>query len=254
MTPAARSFACVAALCAWLSPCGVGHAQGEPATTRLGIAGGRLTLVAEAMSPAEALRRIAELSRARLSIGASLSAERVSWRLDRMPIDRAVAKIAHPWNTAVVLGRDGGAGEQAVRVIYVFGNAADDALVVEPPRASHGEPPARPGRRSDLTYHEQARIANIVRLGRISTDDSIGELTAALGDDSSAVRIEALHSLGLIGTDEAIRVVAQTAIGGDDSQLRAEAEGVLAASRGELARTLLRGLRGQNGQPVDNPR
>jgi len=242
---------CLATLCAAVLPSGFGHAQNERATTQISLADGRLTLVAEAMSPAEALRRIAELGNARLSIGASLSSDRIAWHLHKQPIDRAVAKIAHPWNTAVVLGRDAGGRELVVREIYVFGDASNDTVEL-PGRANRGQPPADPAGRSEQV--DRTRVASVARLGRISTDDSIRELTAALHDDSSAVRIEAVRSLGLIGTDEAIRVVAQTAMGSDDAKMRAEAERVLEASRGELARTLLMGLRAQAERSVPGAR
>jgi HEAT repeat protein len=163
------------------------------------------------------------------------------WDLQQVPIEEALAQITSGSNVAVVMDRQVSDEETLfVREIYLL---SDSALDPKPPLRTAPVPPTAELTRTLASADDpEARKAAAAALGTIGDGESVAALDRALGDVDPRVRLEVVESLGRIGTDEAIRLVAQAAMGSRDANVTTAATRVLGASTSSLARTLLAGI------------
>jgi HEAT repeat protein len=226
--------------CFALLGAGVHAQQGTQANIDLRIEGGRLTLKTGNVAVGEVLQRIALALDARLSISRDLAARVGQWELHEVPVDEALTQIVHPLN--VMLGLESGAAGGAqfqVRQIEVF-----EAAEADPDRSAQAAAMlaerVREAERTLATDPDaDARRMAAMELGDTDSDDRVRLLDKGLGDADVGVRVAVIESLGKIGTDEAIRLVAQAALGAADPTVLSAAIRVLEASASESARVML---------------
>ena len=219
------------------------------------ILNGRLTLKADNAAVGQVLRRVAQILNARLSITGRLSTQPERWDLRAVPIAEAVTRIARP-SSILRLQRHATAhgDEFLVREIFVFGSAvaaeAQEPVLAQPSREQRIKKNAH-----TLTsaVDGAARRSAAIALGEIGTDASVKALDRALGDADSGVRLEVVASLGRIGSDEALRLVGQVAMGSRDPELIAAARRVLEESGSQRAAMMLLALKAQTtaGSPTN---
>jgi hypothetical protein len=214
--------------------------QGTQANIDLRIESGRLTLKTDNVAVGEVLERIALALNARLSISRDLAARVGQWDLHEIPVDEALTQIVHPLN--VMLGLESGAAGSArflVREIEVF-EAAERGPDRSAQAAAMLAERIREAERILATDPDaDARRLAAMELGDADSDERVRLLDKGLGDADVGVRVAVIESLGKIGTDEAIRLVAQAALGAADPAVLSSAIRVLEASASESARVML---------------
>lgn len=199
---------------------GQGSAQPE---IRIEVREGMLTLEARDAPLVEVLRQLGERLGFRSHLTDDID-ERVSLSVRDLPpgevIRRALGKRSY---IIIYAAREAGTGARVVKEVRVFGTE-------ETSRAASADPAGTADRRKarlegveelgreqtpeaareleglvadDPDFH--FRRAAAIALGRYGDPRTIEALTAALGDPSPWVRMEALRSLGGIGSQEAVQ-------------------------------------------------
>jgi HEAT repeats len=224
----------------------------DDARIDLRISEGLLTLKADDVALGAVLQRIAQALSARLSMSADAAARIGHWDLRQVPVEEAVTQIAPLSNIVVVLDPESaGKGKFLVREIYLLGDSAPDSKI--PVQTS----PALEQRIRELAgvlaseVDSNARRTAAAVLGDIGGDESVGILDRSLGDVDPGVRVKVVESLGRIGTDEAIRLVGQAAMGSRDPNVIDAATRVLEASTSDRSSVMLAAIksRAQPGSP-----
>ena len=228
--------------------------QQAAGTAEIHITSGQLTLRADHLSAQEALARIARALNARLFVSGTLDTRVGPWHLQQVPVVEALAQIVRPASMLVVHERDPeGSANLLVREIHVVADGSTgqtqsvrvaisaDQWVIDLARQLHSD--AAP----------QVRRTAAAALGHHQTVDSVRALERALSDRDGGVRMAVIEALGRIGTDDAIRLVGQSAMGTADAQARAAAIQVLEASTSQYASALLQAIRSQVSGEVRAP-
>lgn len=230
------------ALCAFASR----PAHGQPSTGApidLRVVSGRLTLKTDKVAASTLLERIAQALGARLWISGELNDHVSQWNLRDVPINEAVHEIARPASSVLILDHGGvDSGANAIREIYVFGDSESGLNPITAPSDTQvaliRELASTLNRDPDIHARRDAAAV----LGGITTDESARALERGLGDADGGVRVEVVEALGRIGTDEAMRLVGQAALGSSDPEVLTAAIRVLEGSRSERANLMLRAV------------
>lgn len=221
----------------------------------LRISEGRLTLKADDVTLGTVLQRIAQELNARLTISADAGTRIGHWDLRQEPVETAIPQIARGSNIVIVVDHQGASNDKFfVREIYLLGDSAPDSGLTEQTSPVQAQRVPELARMLTTKDASEARRAAAAELGRIGGEASVEALDKALSDDDPGVRVEAVKSLGRIGTDDAIRLVGQAGIGSSDPNVSEAARRVLEASTNALASVMLAAIKSGASSVTSLPR
>lgn len=233
---------------------GVGQSA-DDARIDLRISAGTLTLRANDVALGTVLQRIAQALNARLSISADAGARIGHWDLRQVPVEAAIMQIARGSNVVVVFDpQETGKGGFFVREIYLLGDSAPNAKLTEQTSPARAQRVAELAQVLTAEAGSEARRAAAAELGGIGGKESVRTLDRALGDVDPGVRVEAVKSLGRIGTGDAIRLVGQAGMGSSDPNVIDAARRALEASTSDLASVMLAAIKPRAQSVLPLPR
>ncbi len=202
---------------------GQGSAQPE---IRIEVREGMLTLEARDVPLADMLRQLGERLGFRSHLMGDLD-ERVSLSVHDVPPDEVIRRVLGERSYIIIYAaREAGNGARVVKEVRVFGTEGTSRAASADTRVRLDRRKARMTRLEGVEElgREQTpeaareleglvaddpdihiRRAAAIALGRYGDPRTIETLTAALGDPSPWVRMEALRSLGGIGSQEAVQ-------------------------------------------------
>lgn len=221
-------------------------ARADQADIRIDLRANRVSIEAHGATRVEVIRALAKRVNAVVKVHGEASGEVRDWSVRAATVADAVRLLARPTDVMLLLNED-----QQVRRIYLI-----DSAPARPATGRAGSPVARAGTRRDAPAsagHWQMppatdadaldRRNNMASLGIDASPEALPVLSAALSDPDRGVRLEALRALGQIDSGEAIRLVAQVAMGGEPAERGAAIE-VLGASTHPSAALFLSQIRG----------
>lgn len=211
---------------------------------RIDLRADRVSVEAHGVTRTEVLQALAERTGAELRLRGDTGSEVRDWLLHEHTVVDAVRRLARPLDVMVLFGEQG-----RVSRIYLIGGqqpTRTQARGASTPRAlptngtlrgtDHWQAPPAPDSDTLMRRHE------IAGLGIDGNAERLPELSSALSDPDIGVRLEALRALGQVDSDEAIRLVAQVAMGGAAVERRAAID-VLAGSTRPIADMFLSRIR-----------